>query len=137
VSNTEPTRIQARSFARALDADDYEGIRPLLAASCVYETGKGTLTGPDAVIASYRENGQLARERFDGVAYESAVVEAGPSSATVEFTDHLTARGEHFTYRCRQRLRFDDTGRIVAITHVELPGERERLQAFCVRQGVP
>jgi hypothetical protein len=135
MSANDLTRAQASRFTAALDADDFEGIRPLLAGGCVYDTSKETLIGPDAVIASYRKNGESARERFAEIEYESAVVEAGPSRATVEFTDHLTARGERHTYRCRQRLRFDATGRIVAIAHEELPGERARLEEFLLRIG--
>ncbi|MCI0461459.1 MAG: nuclear transport factor 2 family protein [Gemmataceae bacterium] len=126
----------ARRFAAALDADDFEAVRPLLAPDCAYDTGKETLIGPDSILDLYRANGASARTKFDRIEYASGVTGFGPDSAVILFTDRVTQGGESHTYRCRQRLRYDANGRIVAITHEELPGEREQLLAFCARHGI-
>lgn len=48
----------------------------------------------------------------------------------IEFTDNLQHAGQRHLYRCRQGIRIDERGLVVEITHEELPGERERLEAF-------
>jgi hypothetical protein len=127
---------RARQFAAALDAERYEAARALLAPTCRYRTRTHTLTGPDAIVDSYRANGLAARRLFDAVQYGSDVRAAGGASVRVVFADRLRKGRRTHVYRCQQTLRFDARGLITAITHEELPLERERLRAFCARSGV-
>jgi SnoaL-like domain len=120
----------ARRLAEALDAEDYSAAGAVLAEGCVYHTGTATLKGRDAIIASYRANGEAARGRFDAIEYASRVEASGPSEAVIGYTDRVRIGDRWHEYHCRQHVRIDETGVIEEIRHEELPGERERLQEF-------
>jgi hypothetical protein len=120
----------ASLFAAALDAEDYAAARDLLADNCVYHIDDAVHRGPDAILRSYRANGDSARSRFDEVHYFSTVEATGPSTAVIMFGDHLRLGERWHEYRCRQHIGINDVGLIVAIGHDELPRERERLEAF-------
>jgi hypothetical protein len=117
-------------FAAALDADDFDAVRWVLAAGCRYEIRGTVLVGPDAILESYRSASEGAKQEFDSVRYESLVVAFGAGTVTVEFADHVERNGKAHTFRCRQRLTLDADGRVVGIVHEDLPGERERLTEF-------
>jgi hypothetical protein len=123
-------------FAKALDAEDYDAARLLLASACAYETASGTLAGPDAILQSYREAGAAARRKLDAVEFSSSVAAVTPSEAVITFTDRIVCRGEGHEYRCAQRAWVTAQGLIDRIRHEELPGQREALQAFFARHGV-
>jgi hypothetical protein len=120
----------ARRFAAALDGEDYETARASLAAGCVYEAPEGELIGPEAIVASYSQNGVAARGRFAKIEYTSEVAATGPAEAVITFTDRVMLGGQWHAYRCRQHIRLDATGLIEHIRHEELPGERERVRQF-------
>jgi hypothetical protein len=129
-------RAVATALALALDADDFDAARPLLDPGCVYEIGETTLTGPDAILASYAGNSVWAKKVLDGLEYESRVVATEGDTATVEFLDRLRHRGEVHEHRCRQEFSVGREGRIVRIRHRDLPGEPEALRAFFGRVGI-
>ena len=120
----------ANGFAAALDAEDYSSAHALLAPDCVYQIRNETLTGADVIIDSYRENGATAKRRFDALEYMSEVQATGESTAVILFIDRVRLQDQWHEYRCRQHLTVGIAGQIVEIRHEELPGERERLQAF-------
>lgn len=126
----------ATRLASALDREDYPAVAALLADDCEYEARTGTMHGPSAIVASYREASESARVRFDEVRYDSAVRADGECSAIVTFVDHLTHRGATCTYSCEQLVRVDTRGRICRISHRELAGQREALDAF-LRASTP
>lgn len=133
---SNPDQIStAAALAKALDREDYESARQLLAEDCRYEIRGEVLEGADAIIESYRSNGDSGNERFDRVEYESAV-EAIESGARINYTDRITKAGETHVHRCAQEVRANAEGLIEFIRHVDLEGEREALQAFCERHGV-
>ena len=127
--------LTARRLAEALDAEDYVAARAILAAGCIYHTGTTTLTGPDAILASYQANGEAARGRFDGIEYSSRVEPSGAAGAVIIYTDRVHRGDERHEYRCRQHVRIGKAGLVEEIRHEELPGERERLQEFERRTG--
>jgi SnoaL-like domain len=120
----------AGKFAAALDAEDYATLSGLLAADCRYESPKGRLTGPGAIIASYEKAGASAKVRFDSVSYESSVRIVAEGAAIVTFLDHLEHGELKHTYSCQQMLSVNADGLICQIVHVELPGERVALEKF-------
>lgn len=126
----------ARRFAAALDEEDYPTAAACLARSCVYETPEKTYRGVCEIIGSYWEHGDWAARNLDSVRYESAVRTGDDGEAIVEFIDHVVHSGASHTYRCEQRLKFDDLVRISRITHADLPGERDRLRLFFREVGV-
>lgn len=120
----------ARQFASALDAEDYLAARKLLAHKCVYHINGATIVGTDAIIESYRRNGDSAKERFDSVEYLSDIESSGPSAATIVFKDLLRVGNTSHEFSCRQHLRIGLAGQIEEIRHDESPDERERLRDF-------
>lgn len=121
--------IVVTRFAAALDAETYDNAIRLLADECIYNSPDGTLIGPEAIIASYRGNGERARCRFDEIKYTSSVEQVG-DEFVVTYTDGLRLGDRRHEFRCRQRLRVNATGLIVRISHEEMAGERERLREF-------
>lgn len=119
----------ATQFAAALDAEAYDEAIALLADECVYESPDGTLTGPEPIIASYRDKGEGASSRFDEITYRSQVEPIGDEFAVTYF-DGLRKGDRRHEFRCRQWLRVNTDGRIAAIRHEELDGERDRLREF-------
>ena len=122
-------RSVVQRFAAALDAEAYDEAVQFLAHDCAYESPDGTLIGPEAIMASYRDNGERARSRFDEIVYSSIVAQYG-YEYVVTYTDGLRLSDRWHEFRCRQRLRVNAEGKVVAIRHEEVPGERERLRRF-------
>lgn len=124
-------------LARALDADDFAAARACLGDDCVYIGAKDTCRGPDAIIGSYAEASAWGHRTFDEIRYESEIGPAEGATVPVTFTDYLLkAGGRWHRYRCRQAFTVGAGGLIVLITHHELPGEREALEAYFRECGV-
>jgi hypothetical protein len=134
--SSAPQRI-ASLFAAALDAEDYDAARELLEDNCVYRLDESAYNGPDAILDSYRANGDAARGRFDEVHYFSSVEAIDLFTAAITFTDHLRLGKRWHDFHCRQHIRINAAGRIEAITHEDLPHERQRLAAFESSGGTP
>ena len=129
-ADMQPGNIEiATRFADALDAEAYDDAISLMADDCIYESPDGTLIGPEAIIDSYRGNGERASSRFDEITYRSQVERIGDEFAVTYF-DGLRIGDRQHEFRCRQWLRVNADGRIIAIRHEEITGERERLRAF-------
>lgn len=126
----------AQRFAAALDANDWDAALGLLAPRCRYDCRGTTSEGGDAIVASYREIGEWVAATFADVRYASEVVSADPPHVLLEFRDHMR-HGDHvLDFRCRQRLTVDADGKIVAIAHIDLPGERDKADRFNAACGV-
>jgi hypothetical protein len=125
-----------RRFATALDRSDFAEAARYLAPGCRYDTGHGELTGPEAIIASYRESDEWGRGVLDQVVFESEVQQENDGSFTVLYLDRIRLHGETLEYRSRQHLWLNDDGQVVRILHEELPGQREALDAFFARHGL-
>ncbi len=125
----------ATRFASALDRCDFDEAAQYLAPGCRYEINGRELVGPDAIIASYRESAEWASGAFEQVVYESEVEQEG-DSFTVLYIDRLIHHGETHEHRSHQRLWLNDAGLVIRIVHEDLPGEREKLDAFLARFDV-
>jgi len=128
-------QVVAGRFAAALDAEDYVAARALAAEDCVYRLGEAVISGLDAIIESYRGNGESAQRRFDEVRYVSSVEQTGASTAVINFTDRLRLGDQWHEFHCRQHLRVGAGGLIEEIRHEELPNQRKQLSAFETRAG--
>lgn len=116
-------------FAASLDAEDYARTRVCLAENCVYQSPDGELVGPNAIVDSYRGNGDKAQQLFDSVEYEHIVTPLDDSWFQILFIDRITARNLSHEFRCHQRVRVEND-LIVEIIHEEIPGRREELNQF-------
>ena len=123
-------------FAATLDDEDWAGARSLLARDCEYAFRGGTLHGPEAIIGCYRDIGQWVHESFDSVRYESRVEAMPDGRVRIHFRDRIDHGEHHLDFRCQQVLSVDERGLIDRIEHVDLPGERERADAFNRACGV-
>lgn len=126
----------AKRFASALDQEDYETAISLLSDDCWYLCRGKRFQGPGEIIESYRTNGDEGSQSFETIEYESEVHALSDRSALIRFKDHLSHRGETFTFECDQQIEIDDDGRIAQIRHVDLSGQREALEAFKKRVGI-
>jgi ketosteroid isomerase-like protein len=124
-----------RRFAIALDGEDYEAGLGLLDAGCVYTIRGETIVGPGAIIDSYRGNGDTAAQVFDGISYGSEVAGGADGWIVIRFFDRIVHAGQRLDHACEQWVRVGG-GRVVRIEHHDLPGERERLEAFKAAHGV-
>lgn len=127
----------ARTFAAALDADDFDALLPMLADDIVYRIGDDEHRGPAAVIESYRSGSELARQLFDVVEFSHAII--GPvadRAVRIDFVDTLHVGGDHLEHHSVQDIRIDVAGRIAEIDDVPIDGERERVDAFLARHDL-
>ena len=124
-------------FAKALDREDYDGARSVLSPGCVYLLRGARIEGPEAIIASYRGNGDEANARFESIEYGSNVREGDGEWVVIEFWDELAHLGRTHRHCCEQWV-VVESGRIVRIEHRDLDGEVESLTAFqrrCLEDG--
>lgn len=119
-------------FAASLDAEDYARTLACLAEACVYLSPDGELTGPDAILDSYRGNGDKAQQLFDSVEYEHNVTPLGDNWFQILFIDRLSAGDLSHEFRCHQKVHVEEN-RIVEIIHQEIPGKRDELNEFLDR----
>ncbi len=125
-----------RALAEALDLDDFDRVLGLLAADCEYLTGRATLRGPQAIVASYREATEWGRRHLDEVRYESEVEPLSDDEIAVTFIDHLAHAGRAHRHQCRQVFTVGPAGKVVRIVHHDLPGEVEGLRGFFAACGL-
>ncbi len=135
----DPVDITTK-LAQLLDAADHSAAVQLLAPQCVYDFRGSEMIGRDAIMASYDAAHQDAVKTFDEVGYDSAV-RADPdddSIATIRYGDILTKNGVTHRHECEQRITVDRASGLVAhIKHIDLPGERDRLNVFLESVGLP
>jgi hypothetical protein len=126
----------AERFARALDHDDFETARSLLGNDCSYIIRDEQHAGPEAIIASYRAASAWAIANLDRIEYDSSVEALDDRRCAITFVDRITHRGESLEHRCRQVVTIDDDGLIHSIVRIDLPGERDAVEAFFTRVGL-
>ena len=120
----------AKRFASALDSEDYIAAESLIADGCEYSCRGELFVGPQAIVASYRGHGDSGAKEYDSIDYESSVESLSERRALIHFFDHLRRKGNRMTFRCDQEISVDESGMIVRIQHVDLPGQREALEQF-------
>lgn len=129
-------KLAAQAFVHALDVEDFTAAQSLLDPDCVYQfRGKQTRTA-NAIIDSYRAAADWARASFDSIRYESDLIQESPTRFRVRYADLTDHAGQSHRHECEQVFTFNSKGRIDTIEHVDLPGERERLDAFLESVGV-
>lgn len=124
-------------LATALDGDDYPTAASVMARRVRYRIGDQDLTGPDAVVASYRAASEMAHRLFDLVEYGHRVIPSDdPYTFRVSYSDTLTVAGETLRHRAEQEVTVAPDEGVVRIVNVELPGETEKVDAFLERHGL-
>lgn len=135
-ATSSPTEVVER-LADALDRDDYVTAASLMADRIEYTIGEQEMSGPEAVIASYRDASQMAQRLFDGVEYGHQVMPTDDTNTfRVSYSDTLTVAGETLTHMAEQRVTVAPGEGVVRIVNIEVPGEREKVDAFMERHGL-
>ncbi|HEX6299239.1 MAG TPA: hypothetical protein VF148_02090 [Acidimicrobiia bacterium] len=135
-ATSSPTDVVER-LADALDRDDYVTAASLMADRIEYIIGEQEKSGPEAVIASYRDASQMAHRLFDRVEYGHHVMPThDPNTFQVSYSDTLTVAGETLKHMAEQHVTVAPAEGVVRIVNIEVPGEREKVDAFMERHGL-
>ncbi len=126
----------ASAFVKALDTEDFGAAQGLLAPGCAYAFRGKITRGAGEIVDSYRAAAAWASASFDRIRYESALTQESPARFRVRFVDLTDHAGQSHRHECEQVFTVDAQSLIDRIEHVDLPGERERLDAFLERVGV-
>ncbi|MGM0556880.1 MAG: hypothetical protein ACQEVA_10925 [Myxococcota bacterium] len=131
------TRAVARRFADALcRAEWFEAGRQLAGAATYALRGRRVL-GRRKIMALFRDNTEWAEAEFDSVGFDYEVRKVEGAVAWIRFTDRLERGGRAFEHESEE-LAEVNAGRelIMNLTHIDIPGEDERLRAFLREVGV-
>jgi len=121
----------AQTFGTALDKDEFEVARKLIAPNCTYVIGDETLNGPEAICNSYEQNMLEGKRKLDELIWgQSEVEEIATGEYFVHFTDYLKHKGKSHVHRCKQRLKVNLQGLITSIEHIDNTVEQKELDAF-------
>ncbi|MDG2012085.1 MAG: hypothetical protein P8J33_01175 [Pirellulaceae bacterium] len=132
----KPVQI-AEEFGKALDQDNFEQLKKLLAPQCTYCIGDIELIGPEAIASSYEQNMLQGRETLDELAWgESGIQKVDENEFILHFTDHLKHRGQSFIHRCQQRIVVGEDKTIVEISHIANDDETHKLNEFYKKVGL-
>jgi len=127
----------AERLAIALDQDDYETVASVLAEEVSYSIGEDVLVGREEVVGSYRAASEMARRLFDRVEYGHVVFATDdPDTFRISYSDRLTIGDESLTHMAEQHVTVAMEEAVTRIVNVELPGEREAVDAFLERHGL-
>ena len=88
----KPVQI-AEEFGKALDQDNFEQLKKLLAPQCTYCIGDIELIGPEAIASPYEQNMLEGRETLDELAWggraelkKSMITNSSSTSPTISST---------------------------------------------------
>ncbi|MEM7106397.1 MAG: hypothetical protein AAF502_24935 [Bacteroidota bacterium] len=127
----------ALGFGSALDIDDFDKAATFLHHNCAYDIGSGILIGPKAICGSYESNMKSGRAELDELIWGKCEAKTiDENKIELYFTDYLVHKGIKHTHQCKQILTFEEEGKIIAIKHINLPGEPEKLLAFYSSVGL-
>ncbi len=128
--------LVAERFAHALDVDDFRGAAGLLEEGCLYRLRGEEIRGRERVIWSFTRASEWAHSNLDQVTYEHSVDTHSELNATIRFIDVFEHSGEKIVHECLMHVELGPNGPIRKLTLEELPGERERVDAFLNNVGV-
>ena len=127
----------AKKFGEYLDQDDFENFRTVLAENCNYEIGGQTLTTKDSIAGLYEKNMKEGKVKFDELVWgKSEIKKVSEDQYDVYFSDFLKHKGISHNYKCKQRITINSDNLVERIDHMELPGERESLDAYYSQVGL-
>ena len=120
----------AQEFATALDTEDYESARRLLAGDCIYHFSGKSFRGIAAILESYQQNAEWVKRTFESIVYESSTRQRSDDTWVIHYIDRIQHRDRELEHHCEQVVRFDSGNRVVEITHIDLPGEDTKVKEF-------
>jgi len=121
----------AINFGHFLDQDDFVSFKSILDEKCIYEINDEILKGKDNIAGLYETNMKAGKAKFDKLEWgKSEIKEVESNVFDVHFSDNLLHKGIQHNYRCKQRITINANCLVEKIVHMELPGERESLNAY-------
>ena len=134
-SNT--VREVARQFARAIDVEDYKAAGKLLAGAAIYAYRGMRLVGRDKILDSFAQSEEWTRRTFEEVHHDSTIQPVSETMVRVRYIDDVVQADSRLRYQSEQLLEVDpERGLITHITHVDLPGETQKLDLFMKQCGL-
>ena len=126
---------RAQRFAALLDRNEFAAAGEFLLPDCRYLFRGQEITGREAILKSYRDNYESGKSILDEILFSSEVIAVGAAKAKICYLDKIRKGSEWLEHRCEQDLDF--TGELISlVTHVDLPGEAERLKEFYAKAGI-
>jgi hypothetical protein len=126
----------AQKFIELLDENRFVEAAALMRADCVYRFRGRTVRGAEAVIQVYISNYEAIAPQLDEIHFSSELLGAEEGGVfRVKFLDRIRKGASRFEHRCEQRI-FVENHCIYEITHVDLPGETDRLKDWFSQVGI-
>ena len=122
-------------FAKLLDRNNFIEAQKLIASDCTYQFRGQTIVGPEAIIDCYRGSFESVDGQLDEIILESDLEPLPDQRWQINYTDHIRKGSNEHTHRCQQVIT-EKGGWVIAIEHVDLPGEAEALEEYFRQVGV-
>ncbi len=127
----------ARQFARAIDVEDYKAAGKLLAGAAIYSFRGKRMLGRDKILDSFSQSEEWTKHTFDEVYHDNSIRPVSETVVRVRYIDDVSCDGQELHHQSEQLLEIDpERGVITHITHVDLPGEAQKLDLFMKRCGL-
>lgn len=136
---TTSTTVQevARQFARAIDVEDYKAAGKLLAGAAIYAFRGRRMVGRDKILDSFEQSEEWTKRTFDEVYHDNSIRPVSETMVRVRYIDDVTCKEHRLHHQSEQLLEIDpERGVITHITHVDLPGETQKLDLFMKQCGL-
>jgi hypothetical protein len=127
---------QVNQFAKALDNSDFDEALKFLDDNCIYYCRGKIYSGNKSIISEYKNNSDWVENTFESINYESSTETISAKQFKIHLTDKISHKGHYLHHKSEQILLFNDSGLIERIEHIDLPGEREKVDKFFQDCGV-
>jgi pentose-5-phosphate-3-epimerase len=126
----------ARQFANFMDNNEYLEAGKMMAEDCQYLYQDKKIIGVSAILKTYTDNYESASQTLDEIQFTSEVEPISEGfTYRLKYLDRIRKGDSWFEHRCEQHIKFED-GKVKHITHVELPGEGEKLNRWRDEVGI-
>lgn len=122
----------ASKFAKLMDRNDYTGAGELMHPRCIYLFRGQQIQGRSAILEIYQSQLEAGAKDLDEIVFSSEIEKISDCLCKIKYLDRLRKKNDWFEHRCEQDIEIVK-GLIVKITHIDLPGETERLQKWIKR----
>ncbi|MEM7646743.1 MAG: hypothetical protein AAF203_07540 [Pseudomonadota bacterium] len=129
----------ALEFVSLLTPGNFDKAKEWIAKECAYRYMDQDLKG-DAIIQSFSENHQGAKEKFESIEYLDGFVNSTEGNTVfVGVRDKITAGSDVHIYEDCLAVTVNEKrgpGSIQGIKHCPIPEERDQLKAFMKKIGL-
>jgi hypothetical protein len=131
------TRAVADRFASALCDRDWFELGRQFAGAATYALRGRRVLGRRKIKKLFRDNAEWAEAELDAVSYDYEIRKVEGAVAWIRFTDRLEHGGRVLEHESEELVEVSEKRELIMnLTHIDLPGEDERLRAFLSEVGV-